>query len=296
MRYETRFRRPLARRVPFSRFELRDAFSASPSASGPVFTFCSPGRAFGVPERVGFGFHVLRSGTRFRRHPARRVPFSRFALRDAFSALPSSSGPVSTFCAPGCVFGVSERVGSGFHVLRYGTHFRRRRARRVPFSRFALRDAFSASRSASCPVFTSCAPGRIVGVPERVGSRFHVLRSGTRFRPHRARRVPFRVAGRFFGVSELVGSCFHVLCSGMNFRRHRTRRVPFSGFALRDTFSESPCASGPVFTFSAPGRIFGVNERVGSRFHVLRSGTCFRRHRARRVQFSRFALREAFSA
>jgi hypothetical protein len=54
--------------------------------------------------------------------------------------------------------------------------------------------------------------------------------------------------------------------------------------------------SSPVFTFYAPGLIFGVTEDVGCRFHVLRARTNYRRYRGRRVPFPRFALPDWFSA
>jgi hypothetical protein len=57
-----------------------------------------------------------------------------------------------------------------------------------------------------------------------------------------------------------------------------------------------PSASGPVFIFCAPCFLFGGTEGVSSRFHFLRSLTCFRRYRGRRVQFSCFARPNSFSA
>jgi hypothetical protein len=80
-------------------------------------------------------------------------------------------------------------------------------------------------------------------------------------------------------------------------------------------FSAIPRASNPVFMFCAPGLIFGDIEGIGSRFHVLRfrtyfrryrgvgysfhvlrSHTRFRRYRGHRVPFSYFALTDLFSA
>jgi hypothetical protein len=54
--------------------------------------------------------------------------------------------------------------------------------------------------------------------------------------------------------------------------------------------------SGPVFMFCAAGLVFGGVECVGSRFHVLRGQTHFRRYRGRRVPFSCFVLPDSFSA
>jgi hypothetical protein len=46
----------------------------------------------------------------------------------------------------------------------------------------------------------------------------------------------------------------------------------------------------------APGLIFGATEGVGSRFHVLRARTSFRRYRGRPVPFSYFARSDSFLA
>jgi hypothetical protein len=47
--------------------------------------------------------------------------------------------------------------------------------------------------------------------------------------------------------------------------------------------------------FCAPGLVFEGTGRVGSRFHVLRVRTRFRRYRVRRVPFSSFVLPDSFS-
>jgi hypothetical protein len=80
---------------------------------------------------------------------------------------------------------------SRFHVLRALTYFRRYLGRRVSFSCFASPDSFSAVPRASSAVFMFCVPVLIFGGTKGVGSRFHVLRSRTRFRRYRRRRVPF---------------------------------------------------------------------------------------------------------
>jgi hypothetical protein len=99
-----------------------------------------------------------------------------------------------------------------------------------------------------------------------------------------------------FGVIEGVGFRFHVLHSRTRFRRYRGRQVPFSCFALPDSLSAVPRASGSVFMFCAPELVFGDTEGVGSRFHVLRSRTHFRRYQECRVPFSYFARSYSFSA
>jgi hypothetical protein len=213
---QTRFQRYRACRVPFSCFTLPNPFSAVSTALGTVFMFCAPGLGFGGTEANGFCFHVLRSRTRFRRYRWRRVLFSCFALPDSFSTVPRALDPVFMFCAPESVFGVSEGVVSRFHVLRSRTRFWRYRPRRVPFSCFAVTDPFSAVSRESVPVFMFRAPGPVFNGTKGVGSRFHVLRSRTRF------------------------------------QRYGGRRFPFSCFAHPDPFSAVPTASGHVFMFCAP--------------------------------------------
>jgi hypothetical protein len=117
LRPRTCFRWYLGRRVPFSCFALSDSFSAVLRASGPVFMFCSPRLVFSDTHGVGSHFHVLRARTHFRRYRRRPLPFSCFALTNTFSAVRRASRPVYMFCAPGLLFGVSEGVGSNFHVL-----------------------------------------------------------------------------------------------------------------------------------------------------------------------------------
>jgi hypothetical protein len=182
--------------------------------------FSALGLVFVGNEGVGSLFHVFRSRTHFRRYRGRRVPFSCFARR---------------------------------------TRFRLYRVPRVPFSCFALPDSFSAVPRASGPIFMFCTPGFMFGGTRGVGSRFHVLRSRSRF------------------------------------RRYRGLRVPISCFVLPYSFLAVPRVSGAVFMFSAPGLIFDGTEGVESRFHVLRSQTHFRRYRGCCVPFSCFARPDSFS-
>jgi hypothetical protein len=155
---------------------------------------------------------------------------------------------------------------------------------RVPFSYFAHPDSFSAVPRASGPVFMFCAPGLFFGRTECVMSCFPVLRSQTRFRRYRGRRVPFSAIPRalgpvfmfcapehVFGGVEGVRSHFHVLRAltrlrlyrgrrlpftcfehRTHFRRYRGRQASFSCFALLDPFSAVPRASCPVFMFCTP--------------------------------------------
>jgi hypothetical protein len=206
---------------------------------------------------------------------------------------------------------------SRFNVLRSRTRFRRYRGCRVPFSCFALVNSFSVVPTASSPVFMFSAPGLVFGCTDVVRSRFHVLRSRTRFQRYRGRRVPFscfelpdlfsavpRTSGYFFmfcapgllfGVTDGVESLFHVLCSRTHFRRYRGRRILFLCFDLSESISAVQRASGPVFMFCAPGHIFDRTEGVRSRLYVLRSRTLFQRDRGRRVPFSCIALPDSFS-
>jgi hypothetical protein len=182
------------------------------------------------------------------------------------------------FCTPRLIFGGTEGVGSRSHVLRSRTCFRRYRGRQVSFSCFALPNIFSA-------------------IPRVSGPFFMFLRSRTCLRLYRGRRVPlscfalpnsfsavlwvsgpvfmFCATGLIFGGTEGVGFVFHVLLSLTHFRRYRWPRVPFECFALPDSFSAVPRASGPVFMFCAPRLIFGGIGGVQSRFHVLRARTNF---------------------
>jgi hypothetical protein len=312
LRSRTLFRRYRGCWVLFLCFALPDSVSAVPRAADLVFMFCIPGLGFGGTEDVRFRFHVFRSRTSFWRYQRRLVPFSCFELPGSFSAVPRASCPVFMFCAPGPVLDGNKGVGSRFHVLRSRTHFRRYRGRRVPFSCFALVDPFFPLPRASGSVFMFFSPGPVFGGTDGVGYRFYVLRSRTRFRRYRGRRVPFSCfafpdsfsavprapgavfmffsLGHGFSGTEGVGSRFHVLRSRTRFRRYRRRPIPFSCFALPDPFSMVPTASGPVFMFYAPGPVFDGTEGVGSRFHVLRSRTRFRRYRRRLVPFSCFAL------
>jgi hypothetical protein len=206
LRSQNRFQLYRGRRVPFSCFVLLEPFSAitrasglvfmfcaprpvfgGTEASGPVIMFCAPRLIFGGIEGVGCGFHVLRSRIRFRRCRGRQVPC--FALPDPFSLVPSSSGLVFMFCAPAIIFGGNESVGSRFLVLRSQTRFLRYRARQVPFSCFALPHPFWVVPTTSVPVFMFCPSGIIFGGIKGVGCGVHVLRSRTRFRPYRGRRV-----------------------------------------------------------------------------------------------------------
>jgi hypothetical protein len=191
LRSRTRFRRYRARRVPFSCVVLPESISAVPRSSGPFFMFCAPRLVFGGTEGVGTIFHVLRSRTHFRLYRGRRVPFSCLTLPETVPAVPSVLVPVFIFCAPGFVFGGTEGVGSRFHVLRDQNRFRRYRGCRVPFSCFALPELISAVPWSAGPFFMFFAHGLIFGGTGGDGSVFLVLRSRTRFRLYRGRRVSF---------------------------------------------------------------------------------------------------------
>jgi hypothetical protein len=287
----THFRRYRGRPVLFSYFGLPDMFSTVPSATDHVFMFCAPGLVFDGPEGDVSCFHVLRDGTSFQRYRGRQFPFTCVACLNSFSTLSRASDPVLKFCAPRLVFDGTEGVRPCFHVLHSRSHFPWYRGRRVLFSCFVLCGTFSNVRRASGPVLMFCAR--------------------TQFRRYRGRRIPFscferphsfstvpRASGPFFmfcasglvfGGTEGVGSRFHVLRVRTHFRMYRVRPLP-------DSFSTVPRALVPIFMFCAPRHIFSGMEGVESRFHVLRSRTCFRRYRGCRVPFSCFARPESFSA
>jgi hypothetical protein len=155
---------------------------------------------------------------------------------------------------------------------------RRYRGRQDRFSCFACPDSFSAVPRASGPVFMFCAPELIFAGTEDVGSRFHVLRARTLFRRYRGRRLPF--------------SCFARTDS---FSAVPMASDPVFMFCAPDSFSAVPRASAPVFMFCAHRLVFGGIDGVGSRFHVLRALTHFRRYRGRPVPFSCFAVPDSFS-
>jgi hypothetical protein len=193
-----------------------DSFSAVSRAFNPVFMISALGHVFGGTEGVKSRFHILHYRTCFRRYRGRRVPFSCFALPDTFTAVPRALCPFFMFCGPEPIFEGTGGVGSRFHILRDRTHFRRYRGRQVMFSCFMLPNSFSVVPWASGPVFMFSAPEHVFDGTEGVCSRFHVLRSRTRF------------------------------------RRYRGRQVPFSCFVLPYSFSSVPRVSGPVFMFCAP--------------------------------------------
>jgi hypothetical protein len=180
-----------------------------------------------------------------------------------------ASCPVFMFCAPRHVFQGTEGVESHFHVLHSWNRFRRYGGCWVPFSCFARPKSFSAVIRASGPVFMFCSAEHVFGGTKGVRSRFHVLRSRTHFRRYRGRRFPF--------------SCFALLDTFSTVPRSSG---PVSCFARPNSFSAKPRASAPVFIFCVPGLVFGGTEGVGSRFHVWRSLTRFRRYFGHRVPFS----------
>jgi hypothetical protein len=292
-------------------------FSAVPTASCPVFTFCAPKLVFGGTEGVvlfshitisntfsairGGGvksrFLILRARINFRRFRGRRVPFSCFTRPDSFSApgasgliflfftsdsfseVPGASGPFFMFCATGHVFGGTRSVGSRF-------------------SCFVRLDSFSVVPGASGLVFMFCAPGLIFVGTEGVGSHVLVFASLTRFRRYQGHRVSFSrfvlpdsfsaVLGAsglvfLFCALKLIFGGFRGFGSRIHVLRTQTRFRWYRGH--RDPFS-----------YLAPGLILGHTEGVVSRFHVMRSRTYFRRYRGRRVPFSCFAPPDSFSA
>jgi hypothetical protein len=146
--------------------------------------------------------------------------------------------------------------------------------------------------------FIFCALRLIFRGTEVVGSRFNILRSRTRFWWYGGCRVSFSCFARpysFSGVPRVTDPVFMFCTPRTRFRRYRGCQVPFSYFALPESFPTVPRASGLIFIFCAPGLVYRGTEDVGSRFHVLRSRTHFRRYWGHRVLFSCFALPDSFS-
>jgi hypothetical protein len=222
------------------------------------------------------------------------------------------------FYAPRLVFQRYRGIKYCFHVLRFRTHFRRYRGRRVLFSCFVLPNSFSALPRVQGPNLMFSAPKLIFIGTEGLDSHIHVFRSRTRFRKYRGRRVPFSCSalpnsfsavpwatgsvfifcspGLVFNDRGGVGSRFHVLLSRTRFRRYHGLQVPFACFALPSSFSAVPNTSGPVFMFCSPKFVLVGIMGVGSLFDVLRSRARFRRFRGRQVQFSCLALPDSFLA
>jgi hypothetical protein len=205
--------------------------------------------------------------------------FSCFARPDLFSAVARASDPVFMFCPPRHVYGGSDGVGSRFHVLRSLTRYQRYGGRRVQFSCFVRPDSSSAETKVPGPTFMFPHPETFPAVPRVSGPVFK-----------------FCAPELFFCGTAGIGSHFLVLRARTRFRRNRGCRLPYSCFMLPDSFSALPRASAPVFMFYVPRLIFEGTKGVRSRFHVLRSQTCFRRCRLRRVLFSYFARPDSFSA
>jgi hypothetical protein len=162
-----------------------------------------------------------------------------------------ASGPVFIFFSSGTAFGGTEGARCRFHIVCSPTRFRRYRGRRVPFSCFALPDPFSAVPRAPGPRSIVFRSGHVLGGIEGAGSRFHVLRSRTRFRRYRWRWEPFSYFSfpdTFWAILRAPGPVFmfyrgrrfDVLHSLTSFRRYRGRRVPFTCFALPNSFSAVP--------------------------------------------------------
>jgi hypothetical protein len=278
LRSRTHFGRDYGRRVPSSCFVLPYQVWAEPRSLSPVVMFCAlelifrgtegvvshfhvlrsrtyfgrnrgrrvPFSYFALPKLVlggtmgtGSHFHVLRSRTRVRRYRARQVPFSCFALPDSFWAVPRALGRIFIFRAPEPVLGGTKGPGSSFHDLRSRTHFRQYRGRRVPFLCFLLLYSFSTVPLASRPLFMFVLRDSIWAVPRASGPVFI-----------------FCALGPVLGGIEGVASRIHVLRSRTHFWRYRSHQVSFSYFALLESFSAIPTASGPIFIFCAHFLVF----------------------------------------
>jgi hypothetical protein len=144
-----------------------------------------------------------------------------------------------------------------------------------------------------------CAPELVFGGTEGVRSRFHVLRSRTRFRLFRGRRVPFSsfaLADSFSAIPGASGFVFMFYAPGLAFGGTEGIGSRFQVLRSRTRFGRYRGSRVPFSCFELPGLVFGDTEGVGFRFHVLRSRTRFLRYRGRRVSFSCFALPDSFSA
>jgi hypothetical protein len=206
--------------------------------------------------------------------------------------------PYSASHRPEAVRSARKRVAqSRFHVLRAQTSFMSYRGRQLPFSSFARLESFSALSRESAPVFMFCALGFIFGGTKGVGSRFHILRAQTSYRLNQGLWLPFScfaLPESFSAVPRASGPVFMFCAPGLIFGDTEGVGCRFQ-VLCPDSFSAIQRASGPVFKFCAHGIVFGGTEGVVSCFHVLRARTRFRRYRGRRLPFSCFARPDSFS-
>jgi hypothetical protein len=138
----THFGRYRGLRVHCPCLALPESFWTILGAPGLVFMFSAPEVVLGGTEGADSCLHVFRSRSHFWRYRGRQVQFSCFVLPDSFSAVSRAPRPVFMFCAPEPIFDGTMGVRSIFHVLRFRTHFRQYRRRRVQSSCFALPDMF----------------------------------------------------------------------------------------------------------------------------------------------------------
>jgi hypothetical protein len=145
----------------------------------------------------------------------------------------------------------------------------------------------------SGPVLLFCAPRLVLGVTEGVRSTFHVFHSRTRFGRFRGRRVPisfFALQNSFSTVPRASGPIFMFCAPGFVLGS-----TPVFFFSLPDPFWAVPRALGSVFMLCATGLVFGCDDGSESRFHVLPSRTHFHRDRGHRVPFACSAISDIFS-
>jgi hypothetical protein len=297
------------RQIPFSCFTLPDKFSTVPRALGPIFVFCALGLISSGPRASSLVFMFSAHGPISGKSEGAEYNFLVSHSRTRFR--PDTGGVRYHFHVFRCRthFRRYEGIGSRFHVLHSRTRFGRYRVCQVSFSCFALPDSFST-------IFIFHDLELVWGNTKGARSRFHVLRSSTRFRRYRGCLVPFAyfaLPGSFSAVSrasssvfmfcasvfdgtEGVISLFLILRSQTCFWRYRGRQISFSCFTLLDSIWALLSTSYPFFMFCAPVLVFDDTEGVRSRFHVLRSQTRLRRFQRRRLQFSCFAIPDSFRA
>jgi hypothetical protein len=85
----------------------------------------------------------------------------------------------------------------------------------------------------------------------------------------------FALADSFSSVPRASGPVFIFLWVRTNFLRYRGHSVKFSCFASPDSFSAVPMASGPVLMYCESGHVFCGTEGVLSLFHISRARTHF---------------------
>jgi hypothetical protein len=128
-------------------------------------------------------------------------------------------------------------------------------------------------------------------------SRFHILRNQTRFGRYRGCLISvscFALPDSFSTVARTLCPVGIFCTHGHVFGGNESVRVRFHILRKSDSFRAVPRAPDPIFMFCVPKLVFNDSDDLGSHWHILRSLTHFWRYRGRRGSFSCFALPDSF--